>query len=306
MWQVGQIMDRSLDAVAESPDNPRGIDRRRLLAYASATAVAAGAAVAFDTRRASALVSLGETSATVDSIEEALAAAQVTAWGGYANGNIPASALTPVVASVAGSGYLRTDAARQYLSLSLAFSNAIGTPLVITEGYRSYSRQVDYWNLYQAGKGNLAAYPGTSNHGWGISCDFGSGVASAGSAAKRWMDANAPSYGWSPTGNTFSRPEPWHFDYVGNYVGDIPLEVEQDPDVVIIRATQALDEQQAGYAALVGLHSLRHLASLDMINSMRVVGTPFYEVGRSTFYDIMSSMGIPRSALTQNADYWRR
>jgi hypothetical protein len=298
-------MDRS--AADAAPLGPRsGLDRRRLLSYAAATAVAAGTAVSLDAHRASAVSSLGETGASVQSVAQALAAAQTTAWGGHSNGNIPSGALTPVVASVAGSGYLRTDAARQYLALSLAFSNAIGTPLAITEGYRSYARQVEYWNLYQAGKGNLAAYPGTSNHGWGISCDFGAGVASSGSAAKRWMDANAPAYGWSPTGNTFSRPEPWHFDYVGNYVGDIPLDVERDPDVVIIRTTQGLDEQQAGYTALVGLHSLRHLSSLDMINSMRVIGTPYYELDRGRFYDVINSMGIPRSALTPDADYFRR
>jgi len=299
-------MDRSADDVAAPLGSPRGLDRRRLLSYAAATAVTASLAVGVDARRASAATTLGETTATVEDVAEALANARASAWGGHSNGNIPTSALTPVVASVAGSGYLRTDAARQYLAMSLAFSNAVGTPLTITEGYRSYARQVEYWNLYQAGKGNLAAYPGTSNHGWGISCDFGAGVATAGTTAKRWMDANAPAYGWSPTGNTFSRPEPWHFDYVGSYVGDIPLSVEKDPDVVIIRATEGLTEQQAGYTALVGLHSLRHLSNIDMINSMRVIGTPYFELGRSRFYDVISSMGIPRSSLTQNADYFRR
>jgi hypothetical protein len=190
--------------------------------------------------------------------------------------------------------------------MSLAFSNAVGRPLAITEGYRSYARQVDYWNRYQAGTGNLAAYPGTSNHGWGISCDFGATVDQAGSTAKRWMDANAPSYGWNPTGNGFSRPEPWHFDYVGAYAGQPTSGVDKDSDVIVIRTTQALNEQAVGYTALVGVRSLRHLNSIDMINSMRVVGVPYYEINRNQFYNVLSSLGIARASLTQNADYWRR
>ena len=38
--------------------------------------------------------------------------------------------------------------------------------------YRSYDQQVYLWNLYQAGKGNLAAVPGQSNHGAGIAVDL--------------------------------------------------------------------------------------------------------------------------------------
>lgn len=299
-------MDSSVDQAEPGDKIGRVIHRRHLLSLAAASVVATGAASVLRPDAAHASVSLGETSAATDSIAEALAVAELSAWGGYSNGNIPARALTPVSATVAGSGYLRTDAARQYLALSLAFSNAVGRPLAITEGYRAYSRQVDYWNAYQNGTGNLAAYPGTSNHGWGIACDFGAGVATAGSAAKRWMDANAPSYGWVPTGNSFSRPEPWHFDYTPSYVGDIPLDVDKDSEVIIIRANQALSEQALGYTALVGVRSLRHLSTIDMINAMRVAGTPFYEVGRNQFYAIINSLGIARSALTQDADYWRR
>jgi hypothetical protein len=109
-----------------------------------------------------------------------------------------------------------------------------------------------------------------------------------------------------PTGNSFSRPEPWHFDYTPAYVGDIPLQVDADSEVIIIRANQALSEQALGYTALVGVRSLRHLSTIDMINAMRVAGTPFYEVDRNRFYAIINSLGIARSALTQDADYWRR
>ncbi|MBD8658989.1 D-alanyl-D-alanine carboxypeptidase family protein [Frigoribacterium sp. CFBP 8754] len=295
------------DPTAPAPRGEGSLDRRRLLGYAAASAVT-GVALTGVGDAAHAAPRLGETTAAVQSTAQALVAAQESAWGGFTNGRVPSDVLTTVSASVAGSGFLRDDAARQYLSMSLAFRQAVGRTLTITEGYRDYGRQVDYWNRYQAGTGNLAAYPGTSNHGWGISCDFGAGVETAGSTAKRWMDANAPSYGWRPTGNGFSRPEPWHFDYTGTWTG--PSNVNktvkaEDVDTVIIRCTGPLSEYPvAGYTVLVGVRSLRHLSTIDMVNSMRVVGTPYYELDWVGFYNVLTSMGVPRSAIRADADYF--
>ncbi|MGY3262607.1 hypothetical protein ACVJ1F_001754 [Frigoribacterium sp. 2355] len=287
------------------PSGAPSLDRRGLLLGVGVAGAVAAATALSRPERAAAAVQLGETTAGVDTVAEALAAAALQAWGGQTNGKVPAALMSPVQASVAGSGYLRDDAARQYLSLSLAFRSAVGRSLTITEGYRSYERQVDYWNRYQAGTGNLAAYPGTSNHGWGISCDFGAGVDQAGSVAKRWMDANAPSYGWSPTGNTFSRPEPWHFDYVGAYAGPAGA-VQGDSGLVTVRATEALDGVGTGYTALLGFRSLRHLTTIDKVNALRVVGVPYYEVGRQNFYLLVDAFSVPRTAITGDSDYWRR
>lgn len=279
------------------------LGRRGLLSLAAVAG--AGASGLLSTQSGRAATTLGETSDGVQTIESALAQAATQAWGGQANGRIPSGLLVPVPASVGGSGFLRDDAARQYFAMGLAFQAAVGRPLQITEGYRSYDRQVDYWNRYQAGTGNLAAYPGTSNHGWGISCDFGAGVDQAGSVAKRWMDANAPSYGWSPTGNTFSRPEPWHFDYVGAYAGPAGA-VQGDSGLVTVRATEALDGVGTGYTALLGFRSLRHLTTIDKVNALRVVGVPYYEVGRQNFYLLVDAFSVPRTAITGDSDYWRR
>jgi hypothetical protein len=38
--------------------------------------------------------------------------------------------------------------------------------------YRTLSQQQELWNLYTSGKGNLAAKPGTSNHGFGMAVDL--------------------------------------------------------------------------------------------------------------------------------------
>ena len=65
------------------------------------------------------------------------------------------------------------------------------------------------WELYKAGKGNLAANPTTykgckSNHGWGLAIDV------KGASAKKWVRENGVKYGWwwgeAPS-------EDWHFTY---------------------------------------------------------------------------------------------
>jgi LAS superfamily LD-carboxypeptidase LdcB len=89
-----------------------------------------------------------------------------------------------------------------------------GSPLCVTDSYRSYAEQVD---VYQR-KPGLAAVPGTSNHGWGQAVDFCGGIQTAGSAAYRWMEANAGRFGWvhpewaRPAG---SKPEAWHWEFQG-------------------------------------------------------------------------------------------
>jgi cell wall-associated NlpC family hydrolase len=134
------------------------------------------------------------------------------AWGGYANGRIPSSALCPLGA---GSHVLRCDAAASYRALGDAFSAAFGTPLCITDSYRSYAAQVA---AYRA-KPRLAAWPGTSNHGWALAVDLCGGINVAGSPQWTWMQANAGRFGfvnppWARPGA--EKPEPWHWEY-GNF-----------------------------------------------------------------------------------------
>jgi hypothetical protein len=85
-------------------------------------------------------------------------------------------------------------------------------------GMRSYKTQV--WA--KDNKPNLAATPGTSNHGWGMAIDistsdsFGiSGDAAFDTEEYKWLLANAPTYGWhhpSWAKRTGSKPEPWHWE----------------------------------------------------------------------------------------------
>jgi cell wall-associated NlpC family hydrolase len=131
------------------------------------------------------------------------------AWGGYANGQIPGEALC---ALGVGRHALRCDAAASYAAMSAAFDATFGSPLCITDSYRSYASQLSAYHR----KPRLAAFPGTSNHGWALAVDLCGGVNVAGSAQWTWMTANAGRFGfvqpeWARPGN--EKPEPWHWEF---------------------------------------------------------------------------------------------
>ncbi|MBD7979592.1 D-alanyl-D-alanine carboxypeptidase family protein [Oerskovia merdavium] len=132
----------------------------------------------------------------------------------YANGKIPASALTTL--SFARSHMLRCDAAAMLEELSAAYQQRFGEPIGLTDSYRSYASQV----ATRAAKPGLAAVPGTSNHGWGLAIDLTSPASNPGSAQYKWLRANAPLYGWDNPAwarTNGSKPEPWHFEYASGW-----------------------------------------------------------------------------------------
>jgi hypothetical protein len=103
-------------------------------------------------------------------------------------------------------GYLRADAARQAEIMDLHYFGTTGRHLRMVEGYRSLPDQENRWDIYENG-GNLAAWPGTSKHGWGLSGDWDV-------EGRAWLHANGPRFGWSPSGLKFKPVEPWHSDYI--------------------------------------------------------------------------------------------
>jgi hypothetical protein len=132
---------------------------------------------------------------------------------GMANGNIDPAALCPLWR--APGHRLRYDAAVTFNRMSQFYAKTHqGQPLCVTDSYRSYAAQVDVYHR----KPELAAVPGTSNHGWGQAVDFCGGVQTFGTAAHHWMQVNARRFGWfhpswaEPSG---SKPEAWHWEYNG-------------------------------------------------------------------------------------------
>ncbi|GAB3680636.1 hypothetical protein GCM10028814_16340 [Angustibacter aerolatus] len=130
----------------------------------------------------------------------------------FPNGSIPTAALCPLWG--APGHRLRADAAAAFERLSKAYAKQFGTPVCVTDSYRTLAEQV----RLAAVKPRLAARPGTSNHGWGTATDLCGGIQSFGTAQHAWMLGHAPLYGFflpSWAGPTGSKPEPWHWEFAG-------------------------------------------------------------------------------------------
>ena len=121
----------------------------------------------------------------------------------YGNGKIPPTALSSIGE---GSHRMWAPAAGSFKELRAAAA-AAGVEIGITDSYRSYDQQVDLAKrkgLYS--QGGLAATPGTSNHGWGMSLDL-----DLDPKALEWMRANGEKYGFVED----VPREPWHWTYHG-------------------------------------------------------------------------------------------
>lgn len=145
------------------------------------------------------------------------------AWGNYNNGEIPTSALSRV-----GNIWLRADAAAALRDMMTAFRGARGHDLILNDGYRDLAGQRKAYNDYLYNGGNLAAYPGTSNHGWALSVDFGGQVYLGPNTTDfQWMRNNAGRFGWWWEGGGFRQIEYHHWTFAGSYAPN-PQEPEDD------------------------------------------------------------------------------
>lgn len=115
---------------------------------------------------------------------------------------------------------LRREAAGALVMLAFYYEQRFGTKLTASEGMRGIEMQNFYWDRYQNKRPGwtVAAYPGTSQHGWGLAVDFAGRIQSAATVEHAWLAAHAPLFGWEWTGRNFG--EPWHFDYTGVNVAD--------------------------------------------------------------------------------------
>lgn len=172
------------------------------LAAEQAAAERAAAAVAAEAARVAA-----EQAAAAD------VAHKIAAADAAPNGAIPSGVLCGV--SFDSKVRLRCDAAEDLERLNGAFRDHFGYDISVSDSYRDYDGQV----VARETKGDLAAAPGTSNHGRGLAIDL-NGFGEYGQFDRPyyvWMSAHAGDYGWlhpsymNPGGSGPS--EPWHWEY---------------------------------------------------------------------------------------------
>ncbi len=145
--------------------------------------------------------------------DAARVASLVKAADGSPNGAIPEKYLCHVDFNF--SVLLRCDAALALESLDRAYREQTGHHLAVVSSYRTVSTQEVLFNE----KGELAAAPGTSNHGRGLAIDL-AGAGDLGqydSPVYLWLKAHAQTYGWHhPTAMEADGPgpyEPWHWEF---------------------------------------------------------------------------------------------
>jgi hypothetical protein len=126
-----------------------------------------------------------------------------------ANGKLQGYELSPIPG-----GQLRNDAAKSWNAFSRYCKVKHGVVLGINDSYRPLGKPGDLsrgkwsqnaaWERYQQG-GNLAARPGTSNHGLGLALDVPAGTQNA---IRSWGAA----FGWSKAWSD-APGEAWHFKW---------------------------------------------------------------------------------------------
>ena len=190
---------------AAQPQSAHHLVPRQLVAQQNAAATSATSATTATSTTAAPSAAVGSTTsatATAPAVGGARNAAGVPLdLAAYGNGKVPASALQSI-----GHGQHRLwgPAAQNFQRMEAAAARD-GIRLKVTDSYRSYESQVELAGrkgLYS--QGGLAARPGTSEHGWGLSIDVDT---SGGTLA--WMRANAEKYGFTEN----VRREPWHWTY---------------------------------------------------------------------------------------------
>lgn len=148
------------------------------------------------------------------------------------NGQLPDSELMAIPG-----GRLRTDAAKSWIRLRNHVGKEAGVWLCPTSSrtaYRTLAEQQYFWNLYTSGKGNLAARPGTSNHGLGTTVDLPT------TQMRALIDEHGARYGWSKAWSD-APSEWWHIRYDpghDTHKGE-PLEPKK-PDVAYLTDDEAM------------------------------------------------------------------
>ena len=166
-----------------------------------------------------------------------------TAWRNQqTNGRIPTSELDQLDPSVYdrdlnGPALMHPDAARAMSAMLFMAEMEGHDDLVLVLSYRTVAKQWEKWWDYQNG-GNLAAYPGTSNHGWAVAADMGW----RNTSTIQWAHAEASKYGFK-----FDVPsESWHMTYQDGDIRPAVLEAERQM-AKVDELEKRLDEIDKGF-----------------------------------------------------------
>lgn len=174
---------------------------------------------------------------------------------------VPVSHVTIGTTISGADAWLAPDAAASYQAMRAAGMPAGG----ITSAGRSSTEQSALYQAYLAGKGNLAAKPGTSMHEAGEALDM-----NLVSRAYQWLTTNGAKYGWTQAVSG----EPWHWQHGGSTTAtksDVPLIGGLIDGATNLAGTIASTVTGAASSAL-GLNDIASTATSVLLRIVFVVG----------------------------------
>lgn len=158
------------------------------------------------------------------------------------NGKLSSRDLSPI----SGGGHLRKDAAKAWNAFARYIANH-GGHVSVSDSYRPLGKPGDMsrgvwsqwaaWEKYRQG-GNLAARPGTSNHGLGLALDVPPDtqtlIAAHGADfgwAKKWSDAPSENWHFKWAAGNYGAVEKWSHPLVGETI----KQGDKGPAVVMLK-----------------------------------------------------------------------
>ncbi len=131
----------------------------------------------------------------VEGLDQTMACTKVT---GYRKGKAQSICVTTIDGK-----NVEVNTARAYLRMRTAAKKA-GASIVVVSGFRTMAKQRELYRLYKAGRGNLAAAPGYSNHQSGHALDLNT----KGRGVYSWLTKHGKEYGFRRTVPS----EKWHWE----------------------------------------------------------------------------------------------
>ena len=217
-----------------------------------------------------------------------------------ANGQLSDSELSPIVSPSGGqtNNRLNTAAAKDFNAMVKAAYDEAKLNLTVSQGYRHLGSKNEgcskgftqwcAWIKYKSGKGNLAANPGSSNHGLGAAVDVEN--CKKGSPIHTWLTKNASRFNFYPLAS-----ESWHWDHTsgktrargrGASNNDTSTENETTTGNTVINSkTNFFDDDYSNEIDPTGLSSMERRFNVDN-SSIKQAMTSKLNLG-----DITSAMG---------------
>ena len=195
-------------------------------------------------------------------------------------------------------------------AMAAEFKRVFGVDLIVTSGTRTRAEQQRLYDLYRAGKGNLAAPPGSSNHEENGPRgpraldlrDSGRdrGVTYSGTTRSNWLRNNCGRWGFVAAGFKFSQVEPWHYEFNGTLGQSAPAPSGNSSS---LKATDMLRWRWNGIQEMLKGAGYGYSGAIDGIPGKGTI-TAFQKFIKNNGYRNVSVDGVWGPETAKGAQSW--